>query len=55
VDPAFGRRVEVDLSEERMRKAWEAYKARWDLEEDYRRNLEEKKLVSDPTRQYLCM
>jgi hypothetical protein len=46
VDPAWGRQVEVDLSEERMKKSWEAYKKRWELEEDKRKVLEEKKLVS---------
>jgi hypothetical protein len=45
VDPAFGRRIEVDLSEERMKKAWEAYKVRWAEEEERRQILEEKKLV----------
>jgi len=45
VDPAFGRRIEVDLSEERMKKAWEAYKVRWAEEEEQRLILEEKKLV----------
>ena len=28
-----------------MKKAWNAYKLRWEQEEEYRRNLEEKKLV----------
>ena len=45
VDPAFGRRVDIDLSEDRMKKAWEAYKIRWESEEENRRILEEKKLV----------
>ncbi len=46
VDPAFGRQVEVDLSPERMARAWEAYKARWEREEKRLRQLEENKLVS---------
>ena len=46
VDPEFGRTIDVDLSEERMKKAWEAYKIRWDKEEENLRALEEKKLVS---------
>jgi hypothetical protein len=45
VDPEFGRRVEVDMSEDRMKKAWEAYKVRWEQEEEQRLILEEKKLV----------
>ena len=45
VDPAFGRRVEVDMSEDRMKKAWQAYKVRWEQEEEQRLILEEKKLV----------
>jgi len=44
VDPEFGRTIDVDLSEERMKKAWEAYKIRWDKEEENLRALEEKKL-----------
>ena len=46
VDPEFGRPIDVDLSEERMRKAWDAYKVRWEREADNIRSLEEKKLVS---------
>ena len=45
VDPDFGKKVEVDMSEERMQKAWEAYKIRWENEADDIRFLEEKKLV----------
>ena len=45
VDPDFGRKVDIDLSEERMQKAWEAYKIRWEREENDIRELEEKKLV----------
>ena len=45
VDPEFGRKIDVDLSEERMQKAWDAYKIRWEREEEDRRALEEKKLV----------
>jgi len=45
VDPEFGRRVEVDMSEDRMKKAWQAYKVRWEQEEEQRLILEEKKLV----------
>lgn len=44
VDRAFGRRIEFDLSEERMQKAWEAYKIRWENEQEERMILEEKKL-----------
>ena len=32
--------IEVDLSEERMKKAWQAYRERWIREEENRRNLE---------------
>lgn len=46
VDPGWGRQVDVDLSEERMKKSWETYKKRWEQEEDKRKILEEKKLVS---------
>ena len=46
VDPEFGRKIDVDLSEERMKRSWEAYKIRWEREEERRRALEEKKLVS---------
>ena len=45
MDPEFGRRVDVDLSEERMAKAWEAYKQRWEREAEYFKQLEEKKKV----------
>ena len=45
VDGDFGRKVDVDMSEERMQKAWEAYKIRWENEAEDRRILEEKKLV----------
>ena len=45
VNPDFGRKVDVDMSEERMQKAWEAYKIRWENEADDLRVLEEKKLV----------
>ena len=45
VDPEFGKRVEVDLSKERMQKAWKAYHIRWEREDNERRALEEKKLV----------
>jgi hypothetical protein len=44
VDPEFGRKIDVDLSEERMKRSWEAYKIRWEREEERRRELEEKKL-----------
>ena len=46
VDPEFGRKVDVDFSEERMEKAWNAYKSRWKWEEEKLEKLEEKKLVS---------
>ena len=46
VDPEFGRKIDVDLSEERMKRSWEAYKIRWEREEERRRALEEKKLVN---------
>jgi len=39
------RSIDVDLSEERMKKAWAAYKDRWKREEEYIRELEEKKIV----------
>lgn len=39
------RSINVDLSEERMKKAWEAYKDRWKREEEYMKELEEKKIV----------
>ena len=45
VDPNIMRNIEVDLSEERMKKAWQAYRERWIREEENRRNLEEKKLL----------
>ena len=45
IDPAINRRVDVDLSEERMRKAWERYKDRWRQEEARMRELEERKIV----------
>ncbi len=45
VDPRFGRQVEVDLSPERMARAWEAYKARWEAEEEYLEQLKERKIV----------
>lgn len=45
VRPEWGRPVDVDLSEERMKRAWEAYKKRWAEEEDARIELEKKKLV----------
>ena len=45
VDPSIMRNIEVDLSEERMKKAWQAYRERWIREEENRRNLEEKKLL----------
>ena len=45
VDPEFGRTIEIDLSKERMHRAWEAYKIRWEREESNRRALEETKLV----------
>ena len=45
IDPDFGRTIEIDLSKERMQRAWEAYKIRWEREESDRRELEEKKLV----------
>ncbi len=43
VDPEFGRQVDVDMSPERMARAWEAYKERWKREEEYFRDLEERK------------
>ena len=46
VDPEIGRKIDVDLSEERMKRSWEAYKIRWEREEERRRELEEKKLVN---------
>ena len=46
VDPEFGRKVDVDLSEERLEKSWNAYKSRWKWEEEKLEKLEEKKLVS---------
>ena len=49
VDPEFGRKIDVDLSEERMKRSWEAYKIRWEREEERRRELEEKKLVNMKT------
>ena len=45
VDPKIHRNIDVDLSEERMKKAWEAYKERWKREEEHLRELEEKKVV----------
>lgn len=45
VDQDFGRTIDIDLSEERMQRAWEAYKIRWEREESDLRALEEKKLV----------
>ena len=45
VDPNIMRNIEVDLSEERMKNAWRAYKERWKREEESIRKLEEKKLV----------
>lgn len=45
------RNIEVDLSEERMKKAWEAYKKRWEQEEAWFQELEEKKTV--PKMEYL--
>ena len=45
VDPEFGRTIDLDLSEERMKKVHEAYKKRWKAEEENLRSLEEKKLV----------
>ena len=45
VDPNFGRTIDIDLSKERMQRAWDAYKIRWEREEGNRRALEEKKLV----------
>lgn len=33
------------MSEDRMKKAWDAYKVRWEQEEEQRLILEEKKLV----------
>jgi hypothetical protein len=35
-----------------MKKAWEAYKIRWEMEEESRQILEEKKLVNSNDRQY---
>jgi hypothetical protein len=40
------RHVNVDLSEERMKTAWLAYKQRWIREEEQIQKLEEKKLVN---------
>ena len=34
VDPEFGRKIDVDLSEERMKRSWEAYKIRLEREEE---------------------
>ena len=45
VDPRIMRNIEVDLSEERMKNAWRAYKESWKREEESIRKLEEKKLV----------
>ena len=45
VDPRIMRNIEVDLSEERMKAAWESYKDRWKREEEALKQLEEKKLV----------
>ena len=44
-DP-FRHNIDVDLSHERMAKAFEAYKVRWAREEDAMRRLMEKKVVS---------
>ena len=41
----FGRRIEVDLSQERMAKAWEAYKKRWAKEEARLAELDKKKQI----------
>jgi hypothetical protein len=46
IDPEWGRKVDVDLSPERMAKAWEAYKLRWAWEEQRLKDLEERKIVS---------
>ncbi len=45
IDPEWGRQVDVDLSRERMEKAWAAYKIRWAREEEAMRMMQEKKLV----------
>eukprot|EP00095_Tigriopus_kingsejongensis_P006210 maker-scaffold388_size188554-snap-gene-0.18 protein:Tk06210 transcript:maker-scaffold388_size188554-snap-gene-0.18-mRNA-1 annotation:"chaperone protein dnaj" len=44
VHPDFGRSVDVDMSPERMAKAWEAYKIRWEHDEGRKQELEELKL-----------
>ncbi len=44
--PPSMRNIRVDLSEERMARAWEAYKLRWAMEENTRREMEERKLVN---------
>ncbi len=40
------RKVDVDLSDERMKVAWKAYRERWKREEDRLKKLEELKVVS---------
>ena len=45
-DP-FRHHIDVDLSHERMARAWEAYKVRWAREEDAMMRLMEKKVVSE--------
>ncbi|TRY70773.1 hypothetical protein TCAL_08246 [Tigriopus californicus] len=42
--PDFGRKVDVDMSPERMARAWEAYKLRWEKDAARRRELDEMKL-----------
>lgn len=42
--PDFGRQVDVDMSPERMARAWEAYKLRWEEEAARRQELDEMKL-----------
>ena len=55
MDPQFGRTIDIDLSEERMRRAWEAYKIRWEKEAEDLRVLEEKKLVSHNNNNVHCV
>lgn len=45
VDPRIMRNIKVDLSEERMRYAWTAYKERWAREEEHLNNLSEQKKI----------
>jgi len=45
VDPRIMRNIKVDMSEERMRYAWTAYKERWAREEEHLNNLSEQKKI----------